>query len=103
MTTFASPPSPAPNSSGPQGSRPDRELIPSDSPLAPFISLNPARLNGEPCFRNSRVPIQTLFDHLESDNGLANFLLGFPNVSRDAAVAVIGLAARGMLEGLRRL
>jgi uncharacterized protein (DUF433 family) len=83
--------------------RQERELIPSDSPLAPYISVNPGRMHGEPCFAGTRVPIQTLFDHLEVEGGLAQFLQGFPNVSREHAVAVIGLASRGLLEGLRHL
>lgn len=83
--------------------RPERELIPSDSPLAPYVSVNPGRMHGEPCFPGTRVPIQTLFEHLEVDDGLSGFLAGFPNVSREAAVAVIGLASRGLLDGLRRL
>lgn len=94
MTTFAKP--------GMQP-RDERELIPSDSPLAPFISVNPGRMSGEPCFTNTRVPIQTLFDHLEIDNGLQQFLTGYPNVTREAAIAVLGLASRGLLEGLRQL
>src|SRR3954465_12754093 len=87
----------------PQGVRPERELIPSDSPLAPFVSVNPGRMHGEPCFKGTRVPIQTLFDHLEVDDGIGQFLEGFPNVSREMAVAVIGLASHGLLDGLRRL
>ena len=83
--------------------RQERELIPSDSPLSPYVSVNPGRMHGEPCFKGTRVPIQTLFDHLELNNGLAQFLEGFPNVPREMAVAVIGLASRGLLDGLRRL
>lgn len=83
--------------------RAERELIPSDSPLAPYISVNPGRMHGEPCFVDTRIPIQTLFDHLEVDDGLGEFLTGFPNVSRETAVAVIGLASRGLLSGLRNL
>lgn len=83
--------------------RQERELIPSDSPLSPYVSVNPGRMHGEPCFKGTRVPIQTLFDHLELDNGLSEFLEGFPDVPRDQAVAVIGLASLGLLEGLRRL
>jgi uncharacterized protein (DUF433 family) len=84
-------------------SRQERELIPGDSPLAPYVSVNPGRMHGEPCFRATRVPIQTMFDHLEAGDPLAEFLAGFPDVSREHAVAVIDLAARGLLEGLRRL
>lgn len=83
--------------------REERELIPDDSPLAPFVSVNPGRMHGEPCFRGTRVPIQTLFDHLEAGDSVEQFLLGFPDVARSSAPAVVGLAARGLLEGLRHL
>ncbi|HEX4123660.1 MAG TPA: DUF433 domain-containing protein [Tepidisphaeraceae bacterium] len=83
--------------------REDRELISPDSPLADFISVNPARLHGEPCFRGTRVPIQVLFDHLRGGDRLEDFLAGFPDVEREQAVAVIDLAAMGFLAGLRNL
>lgn len=83
--------------------REERELIAADSPLAPFISVNPGRMHGEPCFISSRVPVQSLFDYLAGGDSLAEFLVDFPNIKRENAVAVIELAARGLLEGLRRL
>ena len=95
MTTFATPKA--------QADREERELIPSDSPLGPYVSVNPGRMHGEPCFAGTRVPIQTLFDHIESGDPLVEFLTDFPDVPREVAVAVIGLASRGLLEGLRRL
>ena len=88
------------NSPGP---RQERELIPSDSPLSPFVSINPGRMHGEPCFRGTRIPIQMLFDYIEAGEPLSEFLEGFPDIPRDHAVAVLGLASRGLLEGLRRL
>ncbi|HEY8749249.1 MAG TPA: DUF433 domain-containing protein [Tepidisphaeraceae bacterium] len=83
--------------------REERELIPVDSLLAPFIWVNPGRMHGEPCFTGSRVPIQHLFDHLRAGDPLSEFLEGFPPVTREQAVAVIDLASRGLLEGLRLL
>lgn len=83
--------------------RPERELIPADSPLAAVVSVNPGRMHGEPCFRGTRVPLQTLFDHLEAGDPLAAFLDGFPDVTREQAVRAIDLAARGLLQGLRQL
>jgi uncharacterized protein (DUF433 family) len=83
--------------------RPSQELIPPDSPLAPYIWVNPARMHGEPCFRGTRVPVKTLFDHLRFGDTLNDFLSGFPDVTLGQAVGVIDLAAMGMLEALRRL
>ena len=87
----------------PPFARQERELIPSDSPLAPYVSVNPGRMHGEPCFKGSRVPIQTLFGHLRAGDPLEVFLEDFPSVSRGQAAAVIDLASRGLLEGLRQL
>jgi uncharacterized protein (DUF433 family) len=85
------------------GPRRERELIAADSPLAPYVSVNPGRMHGEPCFAGSRVPIQHLFDHIRAGDSLDVFLEDFPPVTREQAVAVIDLAARGLLEGLRQL
>lgn len=99
MTTVNAPTPPT----NPPLARQERELIPSDSPLARYVSVNPGRMHGEPCFIGTRIPIQTLFDYLEAGDPLSEFLEGFPDISRDQAVAVIALASRGLLEGLRRL
>lgn len=81
----------------------DGERIPPDSLLSPYISINPARMHGEPCFTGSRVPIKTLFDHLRAGDPLEVFLTDFPPVTRAQAAAVIDLASRGLLDGLRLL
>ena len=100
MTTFTpQPPQPLPSYSH---NRAERELVPSDSPLAPFISVNPGRMHGEPCFKDSRVPVSILFGHLRAGDPLSEFLEGFPPVTREQAVAVIDLASMALLEGLRR-
>ena len=79
------------------------ERVPPGSLLSPYISVNPARMHGEPCFTGSRVPIKTLFDHLRAGDPLEVFLTDFPPVTRAQAVAVIDLATRGLLDGLRLL
>ena len=38
-------------------------------------------------FRNTRVPFQALIDYLEGGQSLDEFLLDFPTVTRDAAIA----------------
>jgi uncharacterized protein (DUF433 family) len=88
------------NLSQPTRTQQDQELV-SRGVFSPWISINPARMHGAPCFKDTRVPIQTLFDHLRAGDSLAMFLEGFPDVTREQAVAVIDLAATGLLEGLR--
>ena len=51
------------------------------------IVKDPQILGGEPVFRDTRVPFQALMDYLEGGQSLDEFLLDFPTVIRDAAVA----------------
>ena len=46
------------------------------------IKVDPEILGGTPIFAGTRVPIKTLFDHLEVSS-LEAFLVGFPSVKRD--------------------
>lgn len=61
------------------------------------IQRDPEILGGTPVFRGTRVPIQTLFDHLEAGDSLDTFLDDFPSVTREVAVAVLELAREGLL------
>ena len=54
-----------------------------------LITIVPEVHSGTPVFRGTRVPIKTLFDHLEAGDSLEIFLEDFPSVSRDLAVAVL--------------
>jgi uncharacterized protein (DUF433 family) len=56
------------------------------------ISVNPGVQGGTPCFAGTRVPVASLFDHLEQGVPLDEFLADFPTVSREQAVAVLELA-----------
>jgi uncharacterized protein (DUF433 family) len=53
------------------------------------IARDPEVMHGTPVFRGTRVPVQTLFDYLENGESLADFLEGFPTISRDLAVQVL--------------
>jgi uncharacterized protein (DUF433 family) len=61
------------------------------------ISRNPEIMGGTPCFTGTRVPIQNLFDYLESTSSLDEFLTDFPTISMEAAVAVLEEAKRSLL------
>ena len=56
------------------------------------INVDPDILGGTPVFRGTRVPIESLIDHLESGVSLDEFLDDFPSVSREQAIEVIELA-----------
>ena len=46
-------------------------------------------LGGTPCFRGTRVPVDSLIDYLEGGDSLDEFLDNFPSVSREAAIAAL--------------
>ena len=70
--------------------------------LSDYIVTDREILGGEPVFRGTRVPMASLFEHLESDCSLDEFLENFPTVTRDAAVAVLMGAQKLTLEKARR-
>ena len=59
-----------------------------------YISIDKDILSGNPVFKGTRVPIQTLFYHLEKGIPLDEFLDDFPSVTRDQVVAVIEIAGK---------
>jgi len=58
------------------------------------ININPNILGGTPVFMGTRVPIETLFDHLENGISITEFLEDFPSVSKDQVVAVLEIAGK---------
>jgi len=63
----------------------------------PLITTNPERLGGTPVFAGTRVPVQTLMDYLEGGNSLDDFLMDFPSVTREHAIAVLEVAKSALL------
>ena len=57
------------------------------------VHRDPEILGGTPVFRDTRVPIQALFDYIEAGDSLERFLDHFPTVTREQAVAVLEEAA----------
>jgi len=51
------------------------------------IVRDPNVLGGVPVFRQTRVPFQNLLDYLEEGQTLDDFLIDFPTVTREAAIA----------------
>ena len=50
------------------------------------ITANPDIQNGQPVFTGTRVPVQTLFWHLEKGITIEEFLEDFPSVTKEQAV-----------------
>ena len=58
------------------------------------INIDPDILGGTPVFRGTRVPIETLFDHLESGITIDAFLDDFPSVTREQVTQVLELVGQ---------
>lgn len=54
-----------------------------------LITIDPEILGGSTVFKGTRVPLDILFDHLETGSTIDEFLDDFPGVSRAQAIAVI--------------
>ena len=67
------------------------------SPSALIIHRDPDILGGTPVFVGTRVPAQALIDYLEHGRPLAEFLDDFPSVTREQAVAALGLARAALV------
>jgi uncharacterized protein (DUF433 family) len=61
-----------------------------------FISIDKEILGGKPVFKGTRVPVESLFMHLEKGISLDAFLDDFPTVTHEQAVAVLGIAEKIM-------
>jgi len=57
-----------------------------------IISVDKDILGGQVVFSGTRVPVETLFDHLESRISLEEFLDDFPTVSRKQTVGILNIA-----------
>ncbi|HET6399936.1 MAG TPA: DUF433 domain-containing protein [Candidatus Kapabacteria bacterium] len=53
------------------------------------ITVDPETMGGVPVFRGTRVPIETMFEYLERNYSLEEFLDSFPSVEKEAALAVL--------------
>jgi len=58
------------------------------------ITIDKEIVSGTPVFKGTRVPLQHLFDHIDSGIPLDEFLSQFPTVTKKQARAVIAIAAR---------
>ena len=69
--------------------------------LSDIVRSDPDILGGTPVFVGTRVPIQSLFDYLEGDETLDEFLRQFPSVRRDQAIAALDHARATLLASAR--
>ena len=68
-----------------------------------LITISPEVLGGTAVFKGTRVPVESLFDHLQAGVSLDAFLEDFPSVSRDQAAKVLALAEALLQANLKLL
>jgi uncharacterized protein (DUF433 family) len=64
----------------------------------PVYHSDPQIMGGILVFRGTRVPIQSLFDHLESGESINVFLEGFPSVQREQVIALLKESKQKLLQ-----
>ncbi len=60
--------------------------------LEKFITIDKDIQNGQPVFTGTRVPVQTLFWHLEKGISIEEFISDFPSVTKEQAIGVLEIA-----------
>ncbi|MEO8710976.1 MAG: DUF433 domain-containing protein [Parafilimonas sp.] len=58
------------------------------------INIDPETMGGTPVFTGTRVPIQALFDYIETGETLDEFLENFPTVKKEYALEVLQMARK---------
>ena len=56
---------------------------------ASVVSINKNVQGGTPCFVGTRVPVASLFDHLEAGYTIDYYLSQFPSVTREQVIALL--------------
>ncbi|PSQ87845.1 MAG: hypothetical protein BRD30_08130 [Bacteroidetes bacterium QH_2_63_10] len=57
-----------------------------------IVSRDPNVMNGALVFAGTRVPVDTLIEHLAAGDSLEDFLTDFPTVRREQAIAYLEMA-----------
>ena len=64
--------------------------------LEDIVHSDPEILSGTPVFIGTRVPVQSLIDHLRAGDSLEVFLEDFPSVRREQAESALELAGEAL-------
>ena len=62
------------------------------------VSRSADLMGGVSVFSGTRVPVQTLLDHLEAGESIDDFLAGFPTVTREQVIAFLREASDRFIE-----
>jgi len=64
--------------------------------VSSVVHSDPDILGGTPVFVGTRVPARTLIDYLGAGDTLDEFLDHFPTVTREQAIAALGIAQEAL-------
>ena len=67
--------------------------------LKKYITVDPEIQNGQPVFTGTRVPVESLFWHLEKGIPIDEFLEDFPSVTKEQVVGVLEIAHKIFASG----
>ena len=65
--------------------------------LSNILHSDPEILGGTPVFIGTRVPVGSLFAHLEGGQSIDDFLEGFPSVRREQVIALLKRSRQDLL------
>jgi len=57
--------------------------------ISELITIDKEIQNGTPVFKNTRVPVQSLFWHIESGISIDDFIEDFPSVTKEQALQLL--------------
>ena len=57
--------------------------------MSNVVHSDPEIMGGTPVFRGTRVPVVSLFEHLEGGDSIEVFLDGFPSVTREQVITIL--------------
>lgn len=63
----------------------------------PAVERSPTKLSGAWTFKHTRVPVKALFENLESNATIDQFLEWFPGVSKQQVADVLAFAERSLV------
>jgi uncharacterized protein (DUF433 family) len=69
--------------------------------MTTVIQVDSDILGGTPVFEGTRVPIQNLFDYIEGDETIEEFLVDFPTVTKEQVIMLLEQLKDQALKGTR--
>ena len=67
-----------------------------DWSLCSAVDRSPDKLGGQWCFRGTRVPVASLFEHLDGGSTIDEFDEWFPSVTKELAHEILAFAKNSL-------